>query len=66
MLYEGGLVPILVSLIYCAIVAVLFGTAVSWGCPPPHPLKAPKVDTDAVGAIGHCVRDRAYGPSVLS
>ncbi len=38
---------------YC----VSFGTVVSWGAPFPL-FKAPTVDTDAVGAIGHCVRNR--------
>ncbi len=51
MLYEGALVPILASLVYCAIVV---------GVPlPPH--KGPTVDIDTVGVIGHYVRDSETG-----
>ncbi len=35
MLYEGASVPILASLVYCAIVAFFSGTVVSWGTPTP-------------------------------
>ncbi len=49
MLYEGALVPILASLVYCGIVA-FFWHCNELGCVLP-PLKGPTVDTDAVGAI---------------